>query len=628
MIDIAIDFETFYSDDYSLRQMTTREYIMDERFEVMLLAVKVDDGPRQVLEPHEIRPWLGQWDWSQVRLAAHNMRFDGAILAWHYGIRPKLYECSMFMAQAVVGHVIGSASLQAVNEHAGRTKDSQALLNMKGLPYLAAREHAEWPRYKAYAGQDVDDCRFHVKRFREKLPNRYRLTVDLLCRMYIDSKLRLDPQVLEENLRLAAAERERLLAAAGMTEGSELRSKPKFAKLLEGQGVQVPMKLSLSTGKPDYAFAKKDLGFIALLSHPKPEVRMLVEARLNAASSIEETRTRKFQRLAALPGATLNVPLLFSGAHTHRFSGADSMNLQNLPRKSLLRQAIRAPKGYKLVVLDASQIEARILAWLAGCLELVGAFSRGEDVYSLFASKVFGFLVNKREHPGERFVGKTSVLGLGYMTGADTLYKTLVLGAQSLGIDIAITPQMARESVDTYRAAYPEIVALWRQADLFTRSMALRADTSLGPFSTEFSLLDAPGWTIPGGLPVRYPSLNSAVDDDTGRVQYVYWRHRYKTWTSLYGGKLVENMVQHLAWTVIVNAMARMHLTNPAWTCVLQVHDELAYLAPDDEAQDCYDHLHGFMCAQPDWSGYGPLTMVPVPLQAEGGIGEIYGEIK
>lgn len=627
MIDIALDFETYYSSTYSLKKMTTREYVMHPEFEVILLAAKVGDEERIVLEPHEIKAWLAQWDWSKVRLAGHNLQFDAAILYWHYGIKPAIYECTMMMGQAVLGHVLGSASLHTLNEHAGRTKDSGALLNMMGLNYEAAKRHPEWDRYVAYAGQDVDDCRYHLKRFRRVFTPRYRLAVHGVIRMYVESSVQLDHYKLEQNLEVARLERERLLAAAGMSSPGQLRSAAQFAWLLGNLGVKVPLKVSPTTGEETYAFAKKDMEFVELLNHERPEVRMLVEARLNAASSLEETRTQRFINLANLPGALLNVPLMFSGAHTHRFSGRDKLNLQNLPRKSGLRHAIKAPKGWVFVVLDASQIEARILAWLAGCLTLLEAFARKEDVYSMFASVVFGRPINKKEHPGERFVGKTSVLGLGYMTGADTLWRTLVLGAQDLGLDLKIPHSLAVESVQSYRESYPEIPRLWKRADSFIRAMVQGANAVEGPFSTDFTLARNPGWVIPQGLAVRYPGLSFRADEETGRFSPMYYRHRYKTWTSLYGGKLVENWVQHLAWTVIVDAMAIMHVHNPEWFCALQVHDELAYLVPEKDAEEAKSVLYKAMTKQPDWAGLGPLKM-PLPLEAEGDVSEIYGECK
>ena len=92
-------------------------------------------------------------------------------------------------------------------------------------------------------------------------------------------------------------------------------------------------------------------------------------------------------------------------------SGADKVNLQNLPRGGALRKAMRAPTGYCLCVSDSSQIEARTLAWFAGQTDLVDEFKHGVDVYSSFATTVYGYQVTKKEHPVERHVGKTCLAG-------------------------------------------------------------------------------------------------------------------------------------------------------------------------------------------------------------------------
>lgn len=88
-------------------------------------------------------------------------------------------------------------------------------------------------------------------------------------------------------------------------------------------------------------------------------------------------------------------------------SGGDGTNPQNLPRGGVLRQAMRAPDGYTLVACDSSQIEARTLAWFCGQQDLVDDFKHNVDIYSKFASNVYGKPINKHDHPEERHVGKT-----------------------------------------------------------------------------------------------------------------------------------------------------------------------------------------------------------------------------
>jgi DNA polymerase I-like protein with 3'-5' exonuclease and polymerase domains len=96
--------------------------------------------------------------------------------------------------------------------------------------------------------------------------------------------------------------------------------------------------------------------------------------------------------------------------NTGRWGGDDKVNLQNLPRKSPLKKAMLAPDGYTFIDCDSSQIEARTLAWLAGQDDLVEAFDKGEDVYKIMASRIYGVSVDEVTDT-QRFVGKTTILG-------------------------------------------------------------------------------------------------------------------------------------------------------------------------------------------------------------------------
>jgi len=615
MQDVTVDFETYFAKDYSLKDMTMREYILDDRFQPIVLGVATEDD-RFTLQGHEIQRWVNSVNWSQVRLSGHNLQFDAAILRWHFKAEPPaLYECTQFMAQASIGHAVGGSSLEIINEVFGMSKDSGALTSMKGMRY----EDIDWAsseaqRYMKYACQDAVDSFTHAKYFRKNLPQKAKLVIHLIVRMYVDTGFVLDLPMLKKNLKDVKLEADRVLSQAGVNDRKEISSREKFAELLKLNGVEPPVKISERTGKETYAFSKKDIEFVKLQSHQDPKIRTLVEAKLNASSTLEETRTARFIKLAEL-GDRLNVPLNFSGAHTHRFSGRDSLNLQNLPRGSELRNAMKAPRGYKIVVIDASQIEARVLAWLAGCEELVNAFANGEDVYSVFASKIFGFQVNKKDHPKERFLGKTGILGLGYGTGADKFFLTVLLAGQEISYDFA------QQTVRTYRQGYPEIPLLWRRMDEAILSMISGTGMEIGPVSFHNKL-----WTTIEGLPVVYPSLRVAPDPGSGYGQeFEFWRHRYKSFERLYGAKLTENVVQHLSWLQIVETMVKMHVTNPDWMCLLQVHDELAYLAPEDEAEDCYNCLMKFMCEQPPFAS---AKQYPIPLAAEGDIADRYGEAK
>ena len=160
-------------------------------------------------------------------------------------------------------------------------------------------------------------------------------------------------------------------------EKTKLTSNPQFAELLREYGIEPPTKISPTTGKETYAFAKSDEDFKKLQEHENPEIQAIVAARLGVRSTIEETRTQRFINIGNR--GTLPIPLRYYAAHTGRWGGSDKINMQNLPRGSQLKKAMCAPDGYKFVDCDLSQIEARTLAWLAEEDDLVEAFDRGDQ---------------------------------------------------------------------------------------------------------------------------------------------------------------------------------------------------------------------------------------------------------
>jgi len=180
-----------------------------------------------------------------------------------------------------------------------------------------------------------------------------------------------------------------------------------------------------------------------------------VAARLGVKTTIEETRTERFIGIGKR--GMLPVPLKYYAAHTGRWGGADKVNLQNLPArdgKSAIKKAIIAPPGYTLIDSDSAQIEARMLAWLAGENNLVEAFAKGEDVYKLMAGKIYGKPADEI-NKDERFFGKTTILGCGY--GMGHVKFQLMLKLQGVEID----EHEAQRIITIYRSANPRIKDLW-----------------------------------------------------------------------------------------------------------------------------------------------------------------------
>ena len=88
---LTVDFETYYAKDFGFKTHTTEEYVRDERFEVIGVSVAVGgEEPEWFSGTHgQIKSWFKKFDWQNSFVLAHNTAFDGAILSWHFGIKPK-----------------------------------------------------------------------------------------------------------------------------------------------------------------------------------------------------------------------------------------------------------------------------------------------------------------------------------------------------------------------------------------------------------------------------------------------------------------------------------------------------------------------------------------------------------
>lgn len=404
---ITLDFETFYSKEFSLSKITTERYIRSPEFETIGFGYKVDAGRSEwVTGPDNvIKDALQSLDIPNSNLICHNMAFDGAILAWRYGITPKYYFDTLSMARPITGQTVGG-SLAALAKKFMLGEKGKEVVNALGMrreDFGFTQLHA----YGEYCKNDVDltYTLFHI--LREYTTPQELYIIDMMMRMYTDPVITLDKDTLEHHLGEVRLKKDNLMARIDASIGRDaLMSNPKFAEVLKKLGVEPPTKISARTGKEAYAFGKTDVAFKALLEHEDERVQAVVSARLGVKSTLEETRTEAF--IGISERGPLPILLNYYGAHTGRASGGDKVNLQNLPRGGALRKAMQAPEGHSLVAVDSSQIEARVVAWLAGQDELVACFAEGRDIYSEFATDVYGKTVTKSDKV-ERFVGKTCI---------------------------------------------------------------------------------------------------------------------------------------------------------------------------------------------------------------------------
>ena len=646
---ITVDFETYWdSKSFTLNKMTTEEYIRHEKFRDFGACFHVygSDDPIEWVRGCDIPEYVSGIDWRRTALLAHNAQFDVSILGWRYAVSPAFIFDTLSMARALRGVEVGN-SLAKLAQAFGLPAKGDAVHSTNGLTELSPEVEHELAEYCKH---DVFLCEEIFKRLAMGYPASELRLVDMTLKMYTEPMLQLDSEMLEQALVDEKARREGLLQRLGVEE-KQLASNPMFAKILVGMGVPPPKKVSKTTGKETLALAKNDALFQALLNGENEDVASLCEARLAVKSTTERTRAQRFLDISKR--GPLPVPLSYYGAGTGRWTASkgSAINMQNLKRGSFLRKAIMAPEGHQLVVGDLSQIEPRVLAWLADYEDMLLIFKQGGDPYAAFGAQMFNIPgMTKESHPDLRQSAKSALLGCGYGLGWASFAAQLLTGflgappvmytkdfAKKLGVnrgyvekfvnwqdnikkleeiphtcsldDLLTHAVAAKRIIDIYRGTAWPVVAFWDMCGhLIEKSLAGGKEVVYKCITFRKEEI-----VLPNGMRLLYPNLRTVKDDD-GRSQWVYGPDA----TKLYPGKITNNIVQGTARIVMTDGMLRVGKRYPIKGTV---HDELIAVVPDEEVSDAKTWVLAQMTMEPKY-------MPGIPLDADGGAHRRYGLAK
>ena len=598
---LTVDFETYYDRDFSLSKLTTEEYVRSDSFEVIGVSVKVNEDPAQWFSGthQQTAQWLGQFDWGSSLVLAHNTMFDSAILSWRFGIIPLGWLDTMSMAQAVVPATQSKSLANLAVYYEVGVKGTEVInaLGKRRIDFTSQ----ELARYGDYCVNDTELTYTLFNKLLDGFPQQELKLIDLTIRMFAEPVLEVDTELLIEHLKGIREFKDKLLDASGL-DTDTLMSNNKFADWLRSRGVEPPTKISPTTGREALAFSKTDKDFLALQDHEDVIIQTAVAARLGVKSTLEETRTERFIGIGSR--GRLPVPLKYYAAHTGRWGGADSLNLQNLPSRtgsSSLKKSIVAPQGFVIIDADSAQIEARMLAWLSGQNDLVEQFTVGEDVYRLMASAIYSKDVSDITKD-ERFIGKTVVLGCGYGMGAEKFKNMLSL--QKVSMD----KSEAERIISIYREKNFKIKQLWGQGQNALRFILQKRNAPIGQHDV-VRVMDG-GLLLPSGITMRYTNLRNDKDDG-----FMYDARKNEV-VKIYGGKVIENIVQALARIVIGHQMLKIA---ERYKVVLTVHDAVACIAPETEVLEAKRYVEECMRSAPEWA-------VGLPLNCESGYGRSYGD--
>lgn len=686
---ITLDYETYYDSDYTLKKLSTTEYIFDKRFEVILVSVKINGRPAIWMEEPQFHEFVQSVDWSKVAILAHHTNFDGLISVHHHGFKPAFWFDTMSMSRVIhgpnAGHSLEKLCLRyEVGEKGNETLYTSGLRRKDFTPEGIQR-------YGLYCCNDSDKTYdIFQKMIARGFPPSMLALIDTVVRMYTEPKFVLDEPAMEAYLAEEIQRKDELIYQIGVDalmahatdkERAKVRTRDdflahgrkqitsdaKFARLLEALGVDAPLKPSPTkkdeAGNPvmNFAFAKSDPAMQELLEHGDEDIRLLAEARVAIKSKINESRTARMISMGR-GGRALPVYLKVSGAHTHRLAGGDKVNWQNLertnkrnPKKGRIRHAIRAKPGYKIVVADSGQIEARKTAYLAGHQKLLAQFAAGADVYSAFASEAFGRPVDRKKNADDEIpghIGKCMVLGLGYgmgylkfagemlkgMNGGPTVQFTYE-DVEKLGIDVLpfmsnkwniervqempsrlpikerlLHCAVANYFVELYRERNNEIVELHAFHEEVLKMLVTGHTGTVEHVGIPVEL-EHHAIRLPDGTKLSYRGLERKQNGK--RWEFTYFDGR--SVKKIYGGLVTENRVQALCRIIVTDPMIELHRRYNAVASMS--HDEIIQAPRAEIAAEVLHTTLELMKVAPSWAP-------GLPLIAEGGMGDTYGSAK
>lgn len=622
---LHLDFETYC--DLDLKKVGLYRYVAHPSFSVTTVAWQIQGRLHtSVLAAGSLPATLLQvLENPEVQGHAWNAAFETAVLA-RLGLTPA-NPLSCTMQRALAYGLPGKLATAAAAVNVASQKDMaghRLMLRMSrplkpGQPPWTAEDYA---RLAEYCGRDVEAEADVAAAVPELQPEEQQLS-ELDARMNTNGELGIDEiRVRQLQAAAEAAERAEAQRCAVLTQGAVTSPGTQTARLkawLAGQGLELP----------DTARATVEEALGNTLWLLQMDVKEVLEIRLRAARA----STRKLQRMLEMsaPGSrALPGQFQFCGAgRTGRWSGR-GVQVQNLPRvpagfsPELFAEMARAALEEGAGALDAvaahpvldcvswslraclkatddtqvlwsfdfSQIEARVLAWLAGQQDILAVFASGEDVYR-WAAAQFG--------SSDRQLGKVLVLALGFGMGAVKLREQ---AWKSYGV--RMTAAAAERFKTAWRQSNSRIVQFWYEMDaaakqaILDRGRVVAVSGSGVAFTCSARTLQM---RLPSGRVLYYHGARL----EQGSGSLVYWGTEVggrwaeqRTW----GGKLAENATQACARDIMAEAMLRGFRRQALVPC-MSVHDELVYAVMPAGQRQCLQEL---MLEPPPWAGGLPLA--------------------
>jgi hypothetical protein len=572
MLTFAVDFETEFDKSYSVKTLGPVAYVNDTRFNCYLVSICGDDGFEWVGHPKDA-PW---WQINGGTWVSHNRGFDAAVFL-------RLLKMGIVPDQVGPSEWFCTADLCAYLQFPRALADAcQELFGVKLKKDVRAKQRGKkypdelWPDSEL-AEYAMDDARYCLKLWIEygHLWPDHERWLSHLTTFWGYGGIYVDRNRVEQDIAALKTLRWNAEQALPWTGDGEtvVLSVKHLAAACRDAGIEPPPSLAM-TDEDCEAWLEK-------YGDQYPWVGAMRDWRRTnmLLTKYEAIRNRTDAR------NRMSYNLKYCGAqHTGRWSGDAGVNMQNLPRGDLfgcnLRNVFIPAPGHKFVVADFSQIEPRVLAWLAEDHKLLDEIAKHHDFYEAQA-RAMGLWsgdAELRSDPKTRHLVKGLNLGLGYGMSWQRF-------AQITGMD----PTEAQRLTALYRAKNKPVLDMWGELERKARIAAGRKDNRT--LSLE----------LPSGRTIRYfdmknnPKLTGAVVRGGRRV-------------FLWGGFLTENMTQAVAREVMAAALLRVDQI-PDCRIVWHVHDEIICEVPDALAGAKQREIESAMTAPPEWASDLPIAV-------------------
>lgn len=573
MTTYAIDFETYYDKDYSVKTLGAVAYTLHSKFDCYLVSIAGDDGFEWVGHPKDA-PWerLEGHTW-----VSHNAYFDQAVYRRMHALQKipdvepafNSWHCTADMC-AYLQFPRSLKDACAALYNAQLAKDVRAAQKGKSFTGDLFKPDAELLQYA------LDDARWCLRLWQDhnsRWPEHER-RLSHLTRMWGMAGVCIDFDRLTKDMKTLSQLRwEAEQKLPWLNDGEEVvLSLKHLAAECRKAGIEPPASLAMTDDACDEWLEKYGGQYPWVGAMRQWRRTNMLLTKYDAI----RRRVNSHNRMA--------YGLKYCGAqHTGRWSGDAGVNMQNLPRGDLfecnLRQCFVPEPGHKFIIADFSQIEPRVLAWLAEDTKLLEEIAKHHDFYEAQA-RAMGLWsgdAELRSDPKLRHMVKGLNLGLGYgmswkkfkdITGMDT--------------------DEAKRLVDLYREKNKPVLNMWSELERLFKRAASSEERTLR--------LD-----LPSGRIVHY--FNIKRDKGlTGEV--VLGKDRKHIW----GGFLTENMTQAVAREVMAAALLRVNEI-PDCQIVWHVHDEIIVSVPEELAAEKQREVEAAMCQPPDWASDLPVAV-------------------